>query len=53
MAKSSAVTCNIGAATCKVLSVSSTAVTIELPPYQEGYENLGKLAKDSGDTETQ
>jgi hypothetical protein len=46
MAKSSAVTCNIGTVACKVLSVSSTAVTIELPPYQVGYENLGKLKKD-------
>ena len=44
--KASAVTCSIGSVACKVLSVTSTAVSVELPPYQIGYENIGKLAID-------
>lgn len=33
--------------------MSEGAITIELPPYQTGYENLGKLTQDLADSEVQ
>ena len=42
--------CSLGLINCKVISNPQGSITIQLPPYQAGYETSGLLPKDPKDT---
>lgn len=45
--------CRVGTATCQVIANPQGSIRVQLPPYQPGYETLGKLASDAADTAAQ